>query len=202
MLVSFLGPNPRNGLGKRAAVKSCARGIDGKERCNWDWSRLQSAAYIFDGKHWATAPGYPTPSLSFKRLRRFCGCRDECTIRRFCLRSSQFQARASQTWRIIARANLVSSFRPDRICTAHHGRGWQNTRQNMVRPLGSERISEATARQLKFLTQPPWNLRRLAPYVARMKRNETRRRPVFPWADWKPDCAGLQPGRRIIRRET
>jgi RHS repeat-associated protein len=61
MLVSFLGPNPKNGLGKRAAVKKCTKDVGGKENCEWDWSRLQAAAYIFDGKRWNSAPGYAPP---------------------------------------------------------------------------------------------------------------------------------------------
>ncbi|MBR0780760.1 RHS repeat-associated core domain-containing protein [Bradyrhizobium iriomotense] len=62
MLVSFLGPNPANGLGKRANVKKCTTDAAGVEQCNgWDWSRLQAAAYIFDGVRWTPAPAYAPP---------------------------------------------------------------------------------------------------------------------------------------------
>src|SRR5262245_57429610 len=34
-----------------------------------------------------------------------------------------------------------------------------------------------------------------------MKRNESCRRPVLSWADWKPGCARLQPMPQITRHE-
>lgn len=62
MLVSFLGPNPVDGLGKRANVKKCTTDAAGVQQCDgWDWSRLQAAAYIFDGVHWTPAPAYAPP---------------------------------------------------------------------------------------------------------------------------------------------
>jgi hypothetical protein len=48
--------------------------------------------------------------------------------------------------------------------------------------------------QAAVLFRPePSPLRR---HVACIKRNESHRPPVFLWADWKPDRARLQPGRR------